>query len=144
MGVSGGYEWAISFEDGNGPYGGVFAPIGIEVSLGVRRGPFSQVLGLVGSFVDFGTLVSYRFSEASGMRKDEVEDTVDDLPEVKLQHVFSPALSLVLGVTENHPLSVGVTAQLAPRLRTLKEAEEQLSVGRLSLFCAIDLTLLRF
>ena len=140
LGFGVGHEWTTGFGGGDGFYGAIFAPIGIEWSSGARWGSF----GIMGSFVDLGALVSYRLTGKKGMTEGGEEDRVDDLPNMTLQHVFSPALSVVFGMTENHPLSVGLTGQFAPELRALEEREEELSVVRLSLFVAIDLTLLRF
>ncbi|WP_420632587.1 hypothetical protein [Candidatus Palauibacter sp.] len=138
-----GREKIAEDKDGSGGYRGAFAPIGIELSWGTGWSPIASI-GLLGSLVDLGTLVSYRFEEKDFETEGGAEDTVDDLPDVNLRHVFSPALSLVFGVTKDHPFSFGATWQLAPELRTLKAAEEQVSVVRWSFFAAIDLTLLRF
>ena len=144
VGIGRGNERITGLADSSGNYWGAFAPIGIEWSWGTGRSLIASI-GIMGSLLDLGTLVSYRFEETDVETEGEVSDTIDDLPEVNLHHVFSPSVSLVFGVTQDYPVSVGITLwQFAPRLRTLKEAEEQVSAVRTSIFLAVDLTLLRF
>ena len=130
VGIGRGNEQITDLADSGVNYLGAFAPIGIEASWGTGWWLIGSI-GIMGSLVDLGTLVRYRYEET------------DTMPEVHLQDVFSPAVSLVFGVTP-YPVSIGFTRQFSTRQRTLKGAEEQLSADRTSFFLAIDLTLLRF
>ena len=60
LGGSGGWESVAAGSSDNSTYGGAFAPVGFEVSYGIGHKIFSSI-GLLVSFADLGTLVSYRF-----------------------------------------------------------------------------------
>lgn len=142
VGASAGRESAEEGEQDDSGFGGAFAPIGLELSWGTGR-TFPASVGILGSFVDLGTLVSYRFKDDATVSDDPGSQTIGAEPEISWRHLFSPAAHLVLGVSREHPVSVGFGVQRAPALRSLSSGEA-VSVTRVSAFVGVDLTLFRF
>ncbi len=119
-------------------YGGAFAPIGLEVARGLKCCVFSSI-GLNVSFIDLGTLVSYRFEaeQVSG-------DDVGQVSEATLKSLISPSIHLTLGITRKYPLTLGVGVERSPDLRALETSGDRVSVNRFSIFLGVDLSLFRF
>ena len=89
------------------------APVGIYFGWGrwcmdKPRGPWS--FGLSVPIIDLGTLASFRLAN----------DEAEALPTVKLYHIVAPGLFAEFGVGRT-PLTIGVGAQLGPRLRNVSE-----------------------
>lgn len=116
-------------------YGGVFAPIGVNLSW--SRGSEKNMReshSLLLSVIDIGTLVSYRFNS---------EDSVQAAPQVSFDNVFAPGLHYVLGF-KNSPISIGAGAQYAPRLRSIVDGAANVmdvDAFRFGMFVAVDIPL---
>ena len=117
-------------------YGGVFAPIGIDLSW--SRGSEKHLRSshsLLLSALDLGALASYRFAS---------EDSVATAPEVTFDNVFAPGAFYALGF-KNSPLSLGAGVQYAPRLRSITDGTTLIAntgAFRIGVFLAVDIPLL--
>ncbi len=92
---------------------GLFAPIGLEWSRGLRK---SGAIGGFFSFLDLGALVDYRVSAEPG--SDDMTPAADNSPNLTFAQVISPGLFLVLAIP-GAPISIGVGAAYTPKLRSI-------------------------
>lgn len=124
-----------------GNFAGMFVPVGLEFSVGTGFGSF----GIMGSILNVGTVASLRMS---GREDAGTPDTLEVSQEAQfgLKQVFAPGLWLTVGVSTRYPLSVGLGAELAPRLRTVESggAFVERNAVRWGVFLGVDLTLFRF
>ena len=122
---------------------GVNAPIGVTIS-GSHKGFFTKDAtkdtdassSLFITLLDIGAVTSFRFGN----------NEVEELPEIKLENVFTPGLYYVYGFPRA-PISFGLGGQLGPQLRGLTEDGTDLG-SNLSFsfraFIAVDIPLLNF
>jgi hypothetical protein len=121
-GFFGGWENIIGFDDKFtfNSYG-LTAPIGVAISTGSRKligmpcnkdGHWSYSAFL--SLIDIGTVAAFRFQN----------DTVDQVPTISLQDIFSPGLFFSLGIPKC-PLSINMGAQVGPNLRKIYSVEDE-------------------
>lgn len=116
-------------------------PVGISMSFGnvckKWDNPFS--IGLSMPLVDLGTIASYRL--------DGKDDMVEDVPSVRLKHIFSPGAFLEVGIAGT-PLTFGFGAQIGPRLRKIEEGADANQIGdtylRYGLSLKVDIPLMNF
>ncbi len=117
---------------------GVAAPIGISISRGNRL--FFVVPGkgwstsLFLSIVDLGAIAAYRFND----------DKTEQVPEIKLNDIFSPGIFLSLGIPKT-PISCNFSTQVGPNLRKVTSDTNDYSgklYTRYSLSVCVDIPLL--
>jgi len=121
---------------------GVYAPLGISVSTGLKswRNPYNKrtygSLSLFASLIDVGAIVSYRFKEPGKQLSDSVK--------IRLENIFSPGANLVYGIPK-WPVSVGGGFQWLPSLTRLSNEEATIaekSGMRWHIFIAVDIPVL--
>ncbi len=101
--------------DGGAPFGGLYAPVGFEVTFPANWGVVGNA-GLFVQIIDVGVLASARlFTRDSA-------DVVGDNPNVGFRHVVAPGLFLTYAFPKT-PLSMGVGVSRAPGLRDLRTCE---------------------
>lgn len=109
---------------------GPWLPIGLEIGSSVSQ----QVsLGVFVQAIDIGALAYWRVTTA--------DDQLQNRPEVGFSQVFSPGAFLMIGLPKM-PLSLGLGAAWAPRLRSLVNGTsdaEQRDAIRLNLALAVDI-----
>lgn len=113
---------------------GVNAPIGIASSWGSSKGNSSLTLFV--PLIDLGAVTSFRFGD----------DQTEELPDIKLENIFSPGLYLVHGWAKL-PISWGIGGQLGPQLRKITATDIELhskTSFSLRAFIAVDIPLLNF
>lgn len=134
LGLAGGAEALSLSGDDVKPVAGLSCPLGLEVNWGEN---FSGVRGLFISALDLGALASYRFSES---------DTLDSSsPQIGWKQLVSPGLYFLLQ-GKNHPITLGLGAQLTPDLRQVKDSGIILNKNalRLGAFLSVDIPLFTF
>jgi hypothetical protein len=99
---------------GGTPAAGFFAPLGLEISTNFAS-EFPSSAGLFFSVLDFGALGQARLED-----RVEGDLVVAQEPQLGFEQIFSPGLFVTLGVTRDAPFSLGVGAQLTPKLRALE------------------------
>ncbi len=124
LGINSGAEFIESKKPG-AQYG-VFAPVGIEWS-------FSDYTGLFLSILDLGSMVSYRFSE---------DDAVNEAPNETFRQVITPGAFFIYRITKEYPFTAGFGYHYSNRIR--ESDTGSVSSHRISLFLALDLTLMNF
>ncbi|RKG71438.1 hypothetical protein D7W79_30785 [Corallococcus exercitus] len=148
LGVQGGMEWLASSEIPQAPSAhlGLFAPIGIEASVGLGE---ASSLGLLFTIIDVGALTDFRLkgSSSSDQTDKQPQISVDQAPTFGFAQVFSPGLYAVWGI-HKVPLVLGIGASMTPELRRVSLLEEQrtqdVSALRFAAFLAVDVTILAF
>jgi hypothetical protein len=125
-----------------GVQGGLFAPVGIDVSWGVSA---MHSAGVFVSLIDLGALMSFRSStETSGAGGMASDATVESTPEVGFKQVLSPGLHFVWGIDR---FALGAGVSLSPGLRQVTQdgeiVEADASSFRFGVFAAVDVTLFR-
>lgn len=144
VGAAGGYEFPVrdrldAQATNSGPAGGGIAPIGLEIS----RPLGSSSIGLLLSVIDVGQITWSRLRET---RRSATEAGTKSLPSAELSQVFSPGGYLVFSAGKS-PFAFGVGASFAPDLRAFtydvsgSPVERDVSVWRIGLFVAVDVTL---
>jgi hypothetical protein len=144
LGAAGGWEWLA---DGSLPHassfrGGLFAPIGIEVSRGFGD---ASSIGVFLSVIDLGALVDFRTAsetETHGTGMEAVQ--VEQQAVLGFDQVFAPGLHLVWGISDT-PLVLGAGAALTPNLRRVTfvgdQTTDEVTALRVGAFLAIDITI---
>ena len=123
---------------------GVYTPIGITVSHGIRLKKEPKGIGkvfheasvsLLVNLLDIGAFTAYRLKDS----------TTASLPEVKLQNLFAPGVGIVYGFPK-WPLSIGYTYQLGPALREITSVAAQTNGinYRWQFFLAVDIPVFNF
>jgi hypothetical protein len=121
---------------------GVYAPLGIAVSTGLksRTNPFSKrtagSLSLFASLIDVGAVVAYRFKDA--------ETDLADSVKIRLENIFAPGVNLIYGIP-NWPLSLGGGFQWQPSLTRLSKENATIaekSGYRWHFFLSVDIPVL--
>lgn len=110
---------------------GITAPVGVAFSTSGKCG-FSHSLFL--SVIDLGALASFRLTN----------DSVSQVPTIKLQNILSPGLFYSLGL-KNLPLSINLGAQIGPNLREVTAARNNYADNlywRFSAGLVVDIPLL--
>lgn len=115
---------------GIGPktYYAVTTPIGVTFNWGFKN---YGSLSILASVLDIGALTAFRFQD----------DSVNELPDLKFENVLAPGGYLVYGVPK-YPISIGIGAQLGPNLRTVTDANLNISTTsgwRWGAFIAVDI-----
>lgn len=148
---------------------GIYAPVGVSFSWGVREKLTKQVeegilsphkkdslerlskkkknyrskgsWSLFLSMIDIGAVTAFRMDD----------DSTEALPELRLQNILAPGLQIVKGCA-NSPLSFGIGIQAGPMLRTIRGEEglepkaifnDKLNY-RIQAFLAVDIPLINF
>ena len=132
VGVQGGLEWlgGDGAPPGTAGHGGLFVPVGLEVSFGFAHG---WSAGVLFSAIDLGALVDARTSDAM----------TSNTSTLGFRQVFSPGAYAVLGLG-SLPLSAGVGLSLSPELRSIDlggGVSKDANALRLSAFLAIDIAI---
>lgn len=147
VGLGGGYEVPVHGRLGSqiaesGVAGGLITPIGVEMSH-----PWgASSIGLLFSVLDVGQLTWSRLQETAAS---STKAGTKSLPDADLSQVFSPGAHLVIGAGAS-PFTFGAGASYAPDLRAYTyevgsaQVVQNVSVWRLGLFVAIDVTLFPF
>lgn len=150
VGGAAGYERALddSTKGGaavkGGLAAGLMAPVGLQMSTPLADG--SASLGLLFSVLDVGQVTWTRLTK---QQQTDEEAGTDQVPEATFAKVFSPGAYLTLGIGDS-PFTFGVGASYAPVLRSYTyeldgaERAQDVSVVRLGIFAAIDVTLWPF
>jgi hypothetical protein len=123
--------------------GGVNAPIGIAFStsecLFKHLWLFRQYNNIFPSrtifvsMIDIGAVTAYRFRN----------DSVDNLPELKLENIIAPGLHIVWGL-KDLPVSIGAGVQYGPHLRSVSDSavvNNKIHGYRWNIFAAVDIPL---
>ncbi|MEW6057325.1 MAG: hypothetical protein AB1540_12005 [Bdellovibrionota bacterium] len=97
------------------PSFGLTAPVGIEVTKGLGWG---SIGGLFTVF-DLGSLASVRFPT------DSENNQISPLSGLNPQSLVSPGACIVMGITENYPISLLLCSSLTPGLRDVKSQKDQ-------------------
>ncbi|HVN49701.1 MAG TPA: hypothetical protein VMU30_12880 [Bacteroidota bacterium] len=137
VGFYGGYERIKGldgplFENGNFNSFGLTAPIGVCISTGTCIGSFSLFV----SFVDIGSVASFRFSN----------DSTKQVPSITLQDIISPGAMISYGIP-GVPLSLNFGAQIGPNLRAVTATANDYSNAmyyRYSISLCVDIPLFDF
>lgn len=147
VGVQGGRE-AVDDTDVDATVawqGGLFAPVGIDVSWGVRQ---MQSVGVFVSLIDLGALMSFRRqteTETSGAGGMPSDASVESTPEIGFKQVLSPGVHFVWGIDR---FALGAGVALSPGLRRVEQdgevVEADASSFRFGVFAAIDVTIFPF
>lgn len=116
--------------NGIGPkaYYAVTTPIGFTFNWGFKN---YGSISILASVLDIGALTAFRFQD----------DSVNELPDLKFENVLAPGGYLVYGVPK-YPISIGIGAQLGPNLRTVTDANLNISTTsgwRWGAFIAVDI-----
>ena len=147
VGMGGGYEIPLHDRLGSqtaegGLAGGLIAPLGFEASYPCG----SSSIGLLLSVIDVGQITWSRLQETTAS---STKAGAKSLPDINLAQVFSPGAYLVVGAGKS-PFTLGVGASFAPDLRAYtydisgSQVVQNVSVWRVGVFAAVDVTLLPF
>lgn len=128
---------------------GLTAPVGVAISTGSRKflgmpcnKPGHWSYSAFVSFIDIGAVAAFRFQN----------DSVEQVPTIQLQDIFSPGLFFSIGVPKC-PLSINMGAQVGPNLREVNVENETGEIvnkyednvyWRFSLSVVVDIPILNF
>lgn len=112
-------------------FAGVTLPVGIEASLGIPLGAVSLFFPLV----DLGPLAN----QALGLGPDEEEEG-----EYDLRQVVAPGAAIVVNLTRNYPVSLGLGVQSVRRVTGTGEEAVAERTTRTLFFVGVDATLFQF
>jgi hypothetical protein len=144
-GVTAGIEWVSKYQTdiaGNIDYSlprksvakaslAPYLPLGVDFNFGNKD---SSSYSIFLQFIDLGAVMNYRLTSDSA---------VSSNPNITFKELLSPGLA-VLRRFRNSPLSLGVSANFTPSLRTVNQKGNvyQPNAFRLGIFLAVDVTAL--
>ncbi len=112
----------------NGSYAGVAVPVGLELGVGTSY-PFPSSIGVLATLIDFGNVTSTRLDSTAADQR------------IRFQQVFAPGGYLMLGISHDYPISIGIGGERAVDIRD-SPTGEPVSGWHFGGFIGIDVPLL--